>query len=73
MVTKLTHAPLHRLLSKLGLASRTQAVQLVGAGRVRVDGQLVLDPQAWAPWEGEVEIDYASKASAKYTRPSGSK
>ena len=57
MVTKLTHAPLHRLLSKLGLASRTQAVQLVGAGRVRVNGQLVLDPQQWAPWEGEVEID----------------
>ena len=57
MVTKLTHAPLHRLLSKLGLASRTQAAQLVGAGRVRVNGQLVLDPQQWAPWEGEVEID----------------
>ena len=29
MVSKLTHAPLHRLLSKLGLASRAQAVQLV--------------------------------------------
>ena len=57
MVTKLTHAPLHRLLSKLGLASRTQAIELVGAGRVRVNGLVVHDPQQWSPWDGLVEID----------------
>ena len=66
MVTKLTHAPLHRLLSKLGLASRTQAVQLVGAGRVRVDGQLVLDPQAWAPWEAAWEEALKAEWQIKY-------
>lgn len=59
MVTKLTHAPLQRLLSKLGLASRTQAVELVEAGRVRVNGQVVLDPQQWSPWDGLVEVDRA--------------
>ena len=59
VVSKLTHSPLHRLLSKLGLASRTQAAELVAAGRVRVDGQVVLDPQQWSPWDGLVEIDRA--------------
>jgi 23S rRNA pseudouridine2605 synthase len=59
MVTKLTHAPLHRLLSKLGLASRTQAVELVGAGRVRVNGQVVHDPALWSAWDSLVEIDRA--------------
>ena len=57
MVTKLTHAPLHRLLSKLGLASRTQAAALVAAGRVRVNGLAASDPTQWAPWDSVVEID----------------
>ncbi len=34
-----------RVISKLGLASRTQAARMVGAGRVRVNGRLVRDPE----------------------------
>jgi len=36
---------LNRALSKLGIASRSEATGLVRAGRVRVDGQVVLDPE----------------------------
>lgn len=42
-------APRHglaRVLSKLGVCSRTQAQALVRAGRVRVDGRIVHDPEA---------------------------
>jgi 23S rRNA pseudouridine2605 synthase len=38
--------PLVRALSKLGLASRREAVALVQAGRVQVDGREVTDPSA---------------------------
>ena len=55
--SKLTHAPLHRLLSKLGLASRTQAVDFVSAGRVRVNGQRAFDPARWHTWDSLIEID----------------
>ena len=34
-----------RVLSKLGLCSRSQAAHWVAGGRVRVNGQLVLDPE----------------------------
>jgi 23S rRNA pseudouridine2605 synthase len=37
---------LARVLSKLGVCSRTQAQAWVRAGRVRVDGRIVLDPEA---------------------------
>jgi 23S rRNA pseudouridine2605 synthase len=37
---------LARVLSKLGLCSRTQAQEMIRAGRVRVDGRVVLDPEA---------------------------
>jgi len=42
-------APRHglaRVLSKLGVCSRTQAQELIRAGRVRVDGRVELDPEA---------------------------
>src|SRR5215831_15208726 len=35
--------PLTRALSKLGLASRSEAVSLIRAGRVRVDGRVVTE------------------------------
>jgi len=38
--------PLARALSKLGLASRTDARALIIAGRVRIDGRVVRDPSA---------------------------
>ncbi len=34
-----------RVISKLGLASRTQAARMVGEARVRVNGRLVRDPE----------------------------
>lgn len=37
---------LARVLSKLGVCSRTQAHAMVRAGRVRVDGRIVRDPEA---------------------------
>ena len=37
---------LARALSKLGLASRTEARALILAGRVRIDGRVALDPAA---------------------------
>jgi len=42
-------APRHglaRVLSKLGLCSRTQAQVMIRAGRVQLDGRVVLDPEA---------------------------
>jgi 23S rRNA pseudouridine2605 synthase len=36
--------PLARALSKLGLASRTEAIRLIQAGRVAVSGRVVSDP-----------------------------
>ncbi|MGH9466633.1 MAG: pseudouridine synthase [Terriglobales bacterium] len=38
---------LDRLLSRAGVASRTDAAALVAAGRVSVDGVICRDPQAW--------------------------
>jgi 23S rRNA pseudouridine2605 synthase len=38
------HVPLARALSKLGLASRAEAIALVLAGRVRVGGRTIRDP-----------------------------
>jgi 23S rRNA pseudouridine2605 synthase len=37
--------PLERALSKLGLASRSEARALIAAGSVRVDGRVVTDPR----------------------------
>ncbi len=50
--------PLARALSKLGLASRTEAIALILAGRVAVDGRVVDDPGAQVvPERVEVVID----------------
>ncbi|MBK7877261.1 MAG: rRNA pseudouridine synthase [Planctomycetes bacterium] len=38
---------LERLLSKAGFCSRAQARELVLAGRVRVNGVVIVDPEAW--------------------------
>lgn len=51
---------LERALSKLGLASRTQARSLIAAGRVRVDGTLATDPGAAVnPDTARLEVDGA--------------
>ena len=50
--------PLARALSKLGLATRTDARALVESGRVRVDGRKVVDPRLpVVPERVRLEID----------------
>ncbi len=49
---------LDRLLSRFGLCSRTVATELVRAGRVRVDGRVVRNPETWVePERARVELD----------------
>ena len=58
------HVPLARALSKLGLASRTEAIALVLAGRVAVDGRVVDDPGAQVvPERVHVVIDGRTAAA----------
>src|SRR6516225_4388003 len=38
---------LHRACSKLGWGSRTQAMEWIRVGQVRVDGRVVTDPLTW--------------------------
>ena len=49
---------LDRLLSKLGIASRTQAQAWIRAGRVRINQRLVRAPDTWVDWPGDaVSLD----------------
>lgn len=57
---------LDRLLSRLGLCSRTVAAELVRAGRVRVDGRIVRTPETWVDAERErVELDGRPVSAAR--------
>jgi 23S rRNA pseudouridine2605 synthase len=50
--------PLERALSKLGLASRTEARELIVSGRVKVDGRRAKDPRALVvPERVRISID----------------
>ncbi|MBS0171992.1 MAG: rRNA pseudouridine synthase [Nitrospira sp.] len=44
---------LDRLLSKLGIASRSQAQEWIRAGRVRINQRLVRQPDTWVDWPGD--------------------
>ncbi|HWS26813.1 MAG TPA: pseudouridine synthase [Xanthomonadales bacterium] len=46
-----------RTLSKLGVCSRSEAERSVRAGRVRVNGRVVRNPEAPFPVAGRIEID----------------
>ena len=49
---------LERVISKAGLGSRTEARKWIAAGRVRVNGKSVRDPDAWVDLERDrVELD----------------
>ncbi len=55
---------LARVLSKLGLCSRTQGAELVHAGRVRVNGRIVRDPESPTSLERDrISIDDAPVAA----------
>ena len=61
------HVPLNRALSKLGIASRTEATRLVADGRVRVDGRVVRDPAMPVVPEGaRVTVDGRPAARAPW-------
>lgn len=54
------HVPLERALSKLGIASRTQARQWIEQGRVAVDGRVQTDPQLGViPERVRIDVDGA--------------
>lgn len=56
---------LARVLSKLGMCSRTQAQALIRAGRVQVDGRVVLDPEAPTdPRRAGITVDGAAVRAA---------
>lgn len=56
---------LARVLSKLGVCSRTRAQTLIRAGRVRVDGRIVLDPEApTEPRTARITVDGAAVGAA---------
>jgi 23S rRNA pseudouridine2605 synthase len=47
-----------RLLSKLGIASRGTSQEWIRAGRVRINGRVILDPATWVLWpKDSVSID----------------
>ena len=54
-----------RVLSKRGLASRTEAARWVCAGRVRVDGQRVLDPEFPTRLDARIDVDAAQADAAE--------
>ena len=58
---------LARVISKLGLASRTQAARMVGEARVRVNGRLVRDPD-YPVRQGLDRIDIDGREPAASSR-----
>lgn len=61
-------APRHglaRALSRLGLCSRTEAARWIAAGRVRVDGHIVRDPEfPTIAGRSHIEVDGLAEAAA---------
>jgi 23S rRNA pseudouridine2605 synthase len=53
------HVFLPRLLSKMGVASRAEAVRLIRAGRVRVNGRIARDVGARVPPTARIALDDA--------------
>lgn len=56
---------LARVLNKRGLCSRSQAEALVRAGRVRVDGRIVRDPEAPTAPSARLDVDGAAVGAAQ--------
>jgi 23S rRNA pseudouridine2605 synthase len=59
--------PLNRALSKLGILSRAEATAAIRAGRVRVDGRVVLDPaHAVVPEAARFAVDGERRGRARW-------
>ena len=55
---------LERVLSKAGLGSRTEARKWIAAGRVKVNGRVVSDPDTWVDLERD-RVSFDGKPLAK--------
>jgi len=64
---KLPRHGVARVISKRGLGSRTQAAQWVRAGRVRVNGKVVLDPE-FPVRQGQDQVDVSGQDAAPAAR-----
>ena len=68
---------LERVFSKAGMGSRTEARSWIGAGKVRVNGRVVLDPDHWIDLERDrITLDgkplhHAAKAYILLYKPKG--
>jgi len=59
--------PLSRALSKLGALSRTQAVEAICAGRVRVNGKIVTNPaEPVVPERARISVDGVTRARSAW-------
>ena len=60
---------LERILSKAGLASRTEARKWIADGRVKVDGRKVTNPDQWIdPKQQKIQVDNKPLKDRKSTR-----
>lgn len=65
-VAPVSRTGLARTLSKLGYCSRSEAWKLIQAGRVRLDGRLVFDPETPSfPGRSRIEVDGKPVASER--------
>jgi len=66
---------LDRVLSRLGWASRTAAREAIRAGRLKVNGRVVRDPECWVEPERDVvqldgqRLKPAAKSTSSSTNP----
>lgn len=57
--TEERHIGLARALSKKGICSRSAAAELISAGRVRLNGVIVRDPEARTRSDSQIDVDGA--------------
>jgi 23S rRNA pseudouridine2605 synthase len=63
----MSRVALNRALSKLGILSRTQATAAIRAGRVRVDGRVVIDPaRLVVPEHARITVDGAARGRSRW-------
>jgi len=63
----MSRVALNRALSKLGILSRAQATAAIRAGRVRIDGRVVVDPSRLVvPERARITVDGEARARARW-------
>ena len=63
---------IERVLSKAGLGSRTEARSWIGAGRVRVNGKAIRDPDHWVDMDlDRVSFDHVAECDDLFTGYAG--